>query len=93
MSVFFLGLMIRVGEKINSRLIRVVADTSFGVFFIHSYVLTFAKLGTEQLFEGKITGSLLLYPVVTLSILLVCVAFIVLLQKMLGAKSRYFVGS
>jgi hypothetical protein len=93
MAIFFLALLIRVGDKINSKLIRVIADTSFGVFFIHSYVLTTSKLIIERLFENKLTGNLLLYPMITVSILLICVAIIVVLQKLLGKKSRYLVGS
>ncbi len=93
MSVFFLAFLIRLGDTINSKLIRVIADASFGVFFIHSYVLTASKLTFEQLFGAKVTGSLVLYPLVMIAILLLCVALVVLLQKVLGKKSRYLVGS
>lgn len=93
MSVFFVGLLYRLGEKTNYKLIHTTANASFGVFFIHSYVLTASKMACEKLFGTKVAGSLLLYPILTLSILLVCVAIIVAMQKLLGTRSRYLVGS
>jgi hypothetical protein len=93
MSVFFLGLFIQLGEKADYKIIHTIAHASFGVFFIHSYVLTASKLLIEKLFEEKVSGNLLLYPLVVVSVLLSCVAIIVILQKLLGKKSRYLVGS
>ena len=93
MSLFFLGLLVQLGPKIDSKLIHIIANTSFGVFFIHSYILTAGKLASENITEGKVTGSLLLYPLVTLTVLMSCVGIIVILQKLLGTRSRYLVGS
>jgi len=93
MSVFFLGLLIQQGEKTDYKIIHTIANASFGVFFIHSYVLTASKLVMEKLLGERVSGSLLLYPLVTLSVLMSSVAIIVILQKMLGKKSRYLVGS
>ena len=93
MSMFFLALFIRAGERLNFKVIRTIADTSFGVFFIHSYVLTATKMTIVQLYGDKIEGSILLFPFVALSTLLICVGIIVLIQKLLGNKSRYLVGS
>ncbi|KGJ96789.1 acyltransferase [Colwellia psychrerythraea] len=93
MSVLFLGLLIRLGSKIDSKLIRTIADTSFGVFFIHSYVLTTSKLLFEKLSDEKIAGNLLFYPIVSIAILMTCVVIIFIIQKLMGNKSRYLVGS
>ncbi len=93
MSLFFLGAFINLGHKLDSRFIHKIADTSFGVFFIHSYFLTAGKLSFVQFFGDKLDGSLLLFPIVTVSVLLVCVFVIVVIQKMFGSKSRYLVGS
>lgn len=93
LSLFFLGLFIRLGDKVDSKLVRMIANTSFGVFFIHSYILTAGKLTSQSFTGSKVTGNILLYPVVTISVLLLCVFIIVLIQKLFGNKSRYLVGS
>ncbi|HBY86563.1 MAG TPA: hypothetical protein DEO86_11880 [Colwellia sp.] len=93
MSVFFLGLLIHLGKKSDYKIIHTIANASFGVFFIHAYVLTASKIFIVKFWGGKVVGSLLLYPVVVIFVLMSCVAIIVILQKMLGSKSRYLVGS
>ncbi|WP_171035676.1 acyltransferase family protein [Colwellia ponticola] len=93
LCLFFLGLLIKLGKKLDYKLIRVIADTSFGVFFIHSYVLTGSKMLITKLSGEKTVGNLLLYPLVVIAVLMSCVGIIVIIQKMLGSKSRYLVGS
>jgi len=93
MIVHFLGLLIRLGEKVDYKIIHTIANASFGVFFIHSYVLTASKILTETLLGEKITSNLLFYPLITLMVLMSCVGIIVIMQKTLGRKSRYLVGS
>jgi hypothetical protein len=93
MSVFFLGLFIQLGKKVDYPIIHVIANASFGVFFIHSYVLTAGKIFSEKMLGYKVAGSLFFYPVVVITVLMSCVLAIVVLQKMLGTKSRYLVGS
>ena len=93
MSLFFLGLFIRWGEKADYKIIHTIANASFGVFFIHSYVLTASKLLMDQLLGGKVPGSLLLYPLTIIAILMSCVAIIVILQRILGKQISYLVGS
>lgn len=93
MALLFLGGLVQLGERIDSKLIHTIANTSFGVFFIHSYALTVGKLVSENFIGSKVAGSVLLYPLVTLTVLMSCVGIIVTLQKILGARSRYVVGS
>ena len=93
MSLFFLGFFIKMGESLEFKIIHTIANTSFGTFFIHSYLLTSGKLCSEWLTGSKIQGNLLFYVGITLFVLLSCTGIIVVLQKLLGAKSRYLVGS
>lgn len=93
MSVFFLGLLVHLGEKADYKIIHTIANASFGVFFIHSYVLTGSKILMTKLLGEKVVGSLLFYPLVVMAVLMSCVAIIVIIQKILGRKSRYLVGS
>ena len=93
MCLFFLGLLIKLGNKLDYKLTRIIANVSFGVFFIHSYVLTGSKILIMKLSGEKTAGSLFLYPVVVIAVLMSCVGIIVIIQKTLGRKSRYLVGS
>ncbi|OZG73424.1 hypothetical protein BTA51_10385 [Hahella sp. CCB-MM4] len=93
MSLFFLGLFIRLGERIESKFIGIVADTSFGIFFIHSYILTGGKM-TISYFNGTlVSGNVFIYSLVAIATLLFCVLIILTLKRMLGHYSRYIIGS
>ena len=48
LCIVILGVLIRLGEKATHHYINLVADASFGVFFVHSYVLTSGKILTQK---------------------------------------------
>nr|WP_172656538.1 acyltransferase family protein [Catenovulum maritimum] len=91
--LFFLGLLIYYGDKLTSPIINVVANASFGIFFIHSYVLTAGKLSYTQLVGDLPSGNPVLHIVITLSTLFLCVSIILGIQKLFGRSSRYLIGS
>ena len=93
MSLFFLGLLVHVGSRLEFKVIHIIADTSFGVFFIHAYILTMGKMISINILGDKISGNILYYTLTSLIILALCVLIIVILQKIMGSKSRYLVGS
>ncbi|MFD2167979.1 acyltransferase [Thalassotalea euphylliae] len=93
MCFFFIGLLFKVNDKLTSKFVSNIADTSFGVFFIHSYVLTGMKMGYDKLSGGKVSGDILSYSVMAIFVLLLCVFIINAIQKVFGKKSRYLVGS
>ena len=93
MSIFFLGLFIKFNSYLNSKFISVIADTSFGVFFIHSYLLTSGKLLYLKLNGEAALGSLILYFIVAVSTLLICTLIITQIKKVFGKHSKLFVGS
>lgn len=93
MSLFFLGLFIKFNSHLNSKFISTLADTSFGVFFIHSYFLTSGKLIYQKVNGELATGNLALYFIVAIFTLLTCSYLITLIKKLLGQQSKLFVGS
>lgn len=93
MALFFLGGLIRLSTRIDYKFIGIIADTSFGVFFIHSYVLTGSKMLYERANGGLPTGNAIYHILVSITVLLLCSALIVLAQKTFGKKSRLLVGS
>ncbi len=91
--IVILGVLIRLGEKATHHYVNLVADASFGIFFVHSYVLSSGKILTQQTFSSLPQGSLWAYLLVTVITLLVCMAFIYSLKAVFGSRSRLLVGS
>ena len=93
LSLFFLGLLGKFNEHLDSKYVGLVADTSFGVFFIHSYVLTASKIGYQKITGALPDGNVILYFLLAMTILIACVAMVEMVRKLLGKNSRYFIGS
>ncbi len=88
-----LGILIRLGEKASNHYINLVANASFGVFFIHSYVLSSGKILIQKIFSTLPDGSLWGYFLVTFITLYVCVMVIYAVKVVFGHRSRLLVGS
>jgi len=93
MSVFFLGLFVRYNASLTSKLVSRIADNSFGVFFIHSYLLTGGKMMYERATGSLPDGNVLLHFAITMVVLMVCFYFIELVRTVFGKRSRMLVGS
>jgi len=93
MSVFFLGLFVRYNSSLTSKFVSRIADNSFGVFFIHSYILTGGKMLYERATGSLPDGNVLLHFAITLTVLMVCFYLIELVRKIFGKRSRMLVGS
>ena len=93
LAFFFLGLLIKYNAKLTSKWVGIIADTSFGIFFIHSYFLTSGKLLYRKMNGQLPDGNIFLCLLLAISTLIICSFMIVQVQKTLGKKSRYFVGS
>ncbi len=93
MSVFFLGLLFKYNEKLTSKYVSLVADTSFGIFFIHSYVLTSGKMLNINIFGEPQSGNFIMFVLIAVLTLVVCSYLIVLIKRALGKYSKFVVGS
>lgn len=92
-SIFFLGLFIALGERITSKRISLVANVSFGIFFIHSYILTGSKLTYIAFFGQLPQGDIFSYCGVVFCILTLSTLCVLLIKKITGVNSKYFIGS
>lgn len=88
-----LGLLLRYEHKLTSEFVRKVANCSFGVFFLHCYLLTAIKMASQYLMDKKMDGNLVSYGLLTVIVLLVSFQVVALLQTYLGRHSRMIVGS
>lgn len=93
MSLFFLGLLFKFNTHLKSKYISLIANTSFGVFFIHSYILSAEKLGYIYFFGVQARGNLIDWFFIAMITLNICAGLIFLISKTLGKYSRYIVGS
>ncbi|MFV0477116.1 MAG: acyltransferase family protein [Parahaliea sp.] len=80
------------GRVFGSRL-NIVADLSFGLFFIHGFILAATKIILGELSDSPLlTGNLLTYMIFVTGVLLVCLLMLSLARAVLGRKSRWVVG-
>lgn len=69
-----------------------LADLSFGIFFIHYYILLLLKAIYEKLMGHPIPGNLFYWVINFVLVMLFTVLAVQLIKKILGSKSRYLVG-
>ncbi len=93
MSLLFLGILIGLVKETQPRLIKIVADTSFGIFFIHSYVLTSGKMIYISINGSLVTGNGIGYFIISILTTLLCLMLVLIIKHIFGSKSRYVVGS
>lgn len=82
-------------KNINSQnweIIKLFANNSFGIFFVHPILL--CLLGRVTILYGILykTESFLIYFLIALSILFTSLIIVIVIKKILGSKSKYFIG-
>ncbi|MCX7097281.1 MAG: acyltransferase [Methylococcales bacterium] len=93
LTALIMGLLIRLKEQSTNHYLNLIANASFGLFFVHSYLLSAAKLAYENLVGSKAEGDVLGYIFVVMAITLMGLATVYTIKKILGQKSKYLVGS
>ena len=72
--------------------VAVLAELSFGIFFIHYYVLLVVKAIYEKSFHHAIPGNVVYWTIDLALVLAGSVLFIKMVQKITPKYSRYFIG-
>ncbi|MGB7247291.1 MAG: acyltransferase [Phormidesmis sp.] len=90
LSLFFMVWLHRF-EHINSKLINTLASTSFAIYFLHSFMLWGFEALRISLGIG-IGRPWLWYPLVTVGMVLVCIAIALCIKQLLSKRSRYLIG-
>lgn len=78
-------------QSITARLWGVFASYSFGVFFLHLYVIRSLELIIEKL-GINITFNSLIYLVHVVLIIVICLVIIRVIKLFLGRNSRFVIG-
>lgn len=91
-SLFFLGLLYRFNDRLQSKSVGTIAETSFGVFFLHAYFLTASKLMYTHFWGQLPVGSAVKLLPLALATFVICVPTILLIRRVMGSHSRYLIG-
>jgi peptidoglycan/LPS O-acetylase OafA/YrhL len=91
LSLFLLALLLRFGRAANGWFAW-IGTLSFGVFFLHSYVITAAKLTLTKLNGELPAGSVSGLFLASLVAVLVTSALVIATQRTLGPRSRMVIG-
>jgi peptidoglycan/LPS O-acetylase OafA/YrhL len=79
-------------DKYVPAFFSVLADLSFGIFFIHYYAILIIKAVYEKLMHHPIPGNIVYWIIYLVLVLLGSVLVIRAVQKLTGSKSRYLIG-
>lgn len=80
-------------DKYIPKVMGTFADLSFGIFFIHYYILLVLKAIYEKVYNHPIPGNIVYWTIYLALILLGSIFFIKIAKKVLKARSRQFIGS
>lgn len=76
LSLAVLGFLTSLGSSVRGTLIDRLAEDSFWIFCLHSYVITSGKIIMRKVFGGLRQGDVLTLALVTVVVLLVCMILI-----------------
>jgi len=88
---FFIYWLWRLDKYVPS-FVSVLAELSFGIFFIHYYVLLIAKAIYEKVAHHAIPGNIVYWTLDLVIVLAGSVLIIQFIQKILPRYSRYLIG-
>ena len=100
LTLLILGLLIKFAQYTQYRFVSVIANTSFGVFFLHAYLIEGIKLvfiyinqqyvtHINTSFDGNIAAHLLL----TIVILFISIQFVLFVKSIMGSKTYLLIGN
>ena len=89
---FFFMVWLHRYERVNSKVLSVLASTSFAIYFTHGYFITFVRQIKPIVGIGIIESPWLWYPFVTIGMMVLCLLSALMVKKLLPNYSRYLIG-
>ncbi len=90
--LFYIGFLIRFDPVIGKRM-DLFASLSFGVFFIHSYLISIIKQAQLHFFGSLWVGTYWNFPLFFAAIVLLSMGFVLTVRRYAGSRSRMICGS
>ncbi len=97
--LLFVGVLFKFNHHLNQPFIDLVAETSFGVFFVHPYILACLKFCSGFISQSlnlttpRISGNLFFHFITSLLTLGISILLVVLIIRFLKSKSYLLVGN
>ncbi|MBE0471115.1 MAG: acyltransferase [Methyloprofundus sp.] len=90
---FGVGFLCRYQAIFDNEILTNIANYSFGIYFIHSYIISAVKVCIKKIYGYDYTGSIVLWLLFSLVVLLICIFLIWIIKHIFREKSRYIIGS
>ena len=91
MTVFLMAVMLRLGDAADPSL-RTWGALSFGLYFVHSYVITAGKYLIGSLAGGQPPGNIAVWLLASAIAVATSGLVVKLTQRLLGRNSRLVIG-
>ncbi len=79
-------------EKYIPRWVDTLATLSFGIFFVHYFFVLLLRALSNRVLQQEVPGNILTWTISFVLVMVMAVYFLKAAQKVLGKKSKYFVG-
>jgi surface polysaccharide O-acyltransferase-like enzyme len=89
----YIGILVKLKEKGCHPYLNVIADVSFGIYLLHSYVISFLKMLCKFFMGSYFSGGPVGCLIFSIVILWACTQSLLFAKKFLGSKSRMILGS
>jgi peptidoglycan/LPS O-acetylase OafA/YrhL len=89
--LFLLAALLRLGRR-QVPLLTLTGNLSFGIYFVHPYVIYAGKLGFTRLAGNLPEGGVWGVAVAAVVALAVSVAVVTVVRRVLGPRSRFVIG-
>ena len=86
-----MGLLVRLQPRVGRRL-EYLAGASFGVFFVHEYVIEILRRVVLRVMHHDLPGNPVTFVLVLAGCTAVSLGVVALVRALFGAKSRYVIG-
>lgn len=100
LTLLTLGLLIKFAQHTHHRFISVVANTSFGVFFLHAYLIEAIKLAFMYVNKNFIThsntsfdGNIFAHFLLSVAILFMSIQLVLFVKSVMGSKTYLLIGN
>jgi peptidoglycan/LPS O-acetylase OafA/YrhL len=86
----FIGFLLKF--NVNNKILGLLAKESFGIYFIHSYVISVFKLAEKHILGQYLEANFLIFIFLIMVVLLICIGIIWGIKQIFTVNSRYLIG-
>jgi peptidoglycan/LPS O-acetylase OafA/YrhL len=73
--------------------VNYLGNISFGIYFVHYYIVAMLNMASESVLNGFFSGSVIAYSVTVIAVLVPSIVTVTIAKKVMGRYSRMFIGA